>query len=287
MDPHNRGHTPFDRNFRHWFGIAVAFDRRADYPNRESDPSTLPPTLRAIFLMHDRIEKLLAWQDQERRLFNLKKTITDIPAEVEAVKQRLASFVAAEEAAREAVKTSEKTIHRIQMEIDSLRDKIGQTNAKSNDIRDNELYRKLMQTVEEFRQRISDQETLELEEMERLDALKAELAAKKAATEEAKKQVAGEVQDLKTRAENALKQLKSVEGARDESAAAVDPENLRLAQRIVARSVPGKTFNPALVQIHNGNCGGCHMKLTSNALNNAKKGTGVCDTCGAMVYPEG
>ena len=74
---------------------------------------------------------------------------------------------------------------------------------------------------------------------------------------------------------------------RDQAAAACDPDLLRAAQRLVGRSIPGKRFSAALAALHNGNCGACHMKVTTNALNNAKKGTGICENCSTMLYYEG
>ena len=173
------------------------------------------------------------------------------------------------------------------MDIDGLRAKIGESNVKANDLRDNDLYRKLMETIEGFKEQISDLETEELEEMELQDEHKAALKVVQESNAAAKKEIAADVQDLKKRAENVLKQVKEVEAVRDQKASEADPEVLKVAQRLVARSVPGKHFNPALVPVQNGNCGSCHMKLTNNAINHAKKGSGVCDTCGAMIYIEG
>jgi predicted nucleic acid-binding Zn-ribbon protein len=236
--------------------------------------------------MHERIEKLLAWQDLEQRLFNINKTLLGLPAEAASAKERLLAFQAKVEDAKQGVHDSEKRIKKLQMDIDDLNQKIIDANVKSNDIKDNALYRQMMDSIEQFKERISDIETTELEEMEALDAAK---LAQKGAEDDfqaARQAIAGEVKDLKTRAENCAKQIKNVEGARDEAATHVDPELLKVAQRLVARTVPGKRFNAALVPIHNGNCGGCHMKLTANSINDARKGSGKCDTCGAIIYHE-
>jgi predicted nucleic acid-binding Zn-ribbon protein len=63
---------------------------------------------------------------------------------------------------------------------------------------------------------------------------------------------------------------------------------LRVYDRIAVRNMP------AVVAIHGGKCGGCHLKVSSE-VESAARGKGIdplaqlptCDQCGRIVYWEG
>jgi hypothetical protein len=44
----------------------------------------------------------------------------------------------------------------------------------------------------------------------------------------------------------------------------------------------------ALVPVDHGSCGGCHMKLTTQTVNNARRedALAACENCGRLVYAE-
>jgi hypothetical protein len=62
----------------------------------------------------------------------------------------------------------------------------------------------------------------------------------------------------------------------------LDPPSLRLYDRIA------RNGQPVCVPIHDGKCGGCHLKVSGEADSIARKGDqlATCDQCGRIVWWE-
>jgi predicted nucleic acid-binding Zn-ribbon protein len=63
----------------------------------------------------------------------------------------------------------------------------------------------------------------------------------------------------------------------------LDEQTRRLYDRLAIK--PGL---PAVVAIHEGKCGGCHLKISANADSERRKADQVvtCDQCGRIIYGE-
>jgi predicted nucleic acid-binding Zn-ribbon protein len=79
--------------------------------------------------------------------------------------------------------------------------------------------------------------------------------------------------------------LKSMQAEVAAARTPVNPIHLRIYDRVAARNMP------AVVAIHGVNCGGCHLKISSE-VESAVRGKGIdptvalptCDQCGRIVY---
>jgi hypothetical protein len=80
-------------------------------------------------------------------------------------------------------------------------------------------------------------------------------------------------------------ELKSVQGEVAAARVPIDAIKLRVYDRIAVRNMP------AVVALHGGKCGGCHLKVSSE-VESASRGKHfdplaqlpTCDQCGRIVY---
>ena len=122
-----------------------------------------------------------------------------------------------------------------------------------------------------------------------IDEAKKKFAAAEA---ELKTNIAGHETRIRTLREREVNLTTELKAAQAELAAArqpVDPAAIRIYDRVAGRNMP------AVVPIHGGKGGGCHLKVSSE-VESQSRGRGVneagmpalatCDQCGRIVYWE-
>jgi len=90
------------------------------------------------------------------------------------------------------------------------------------------------------------------------------------------------IRDLRTRETSIAGELKQAQAEVAASRTPIDEPSLRIYDRIAARGLP------ACVPIHDGKCGGCHLKVSGESDSDSRKGDklATCDQCGRIVYWE-
>ena len=132
---------------------------------------------------------------------------------------------------------------------------------------------------------IAELEGSELEVMYAVDEARKRFAAAEA---ELKGNIAGHearIAMLRDREKSVAAELAGVRTGVAAAREAVEPFRLRVYDRIATRQLP------AVVPIHAGKCGGCHLKVSSE-VESAARGKQVdplaqlptCDQCGRIVY---
>jgi len=233
------------------------------------------------------IEPLLILQDRDAKRRALEAQLKAVPGDIARVEQKIAAEKAAIESARTEVKELETKKKLIETEIGSAEDKLARYKTQQSLVKKNDEYQALGHQIETASKEISELEGGELEVMYSIDEAKKKFAAAEA---ELKANISGHearIRMLREREVNLAAELKT---AQAEVAAAREPvseSNRRIYDRIAARNMP------AVVAVHGGKCGGCHLKISSE-VDSASRGKGVdfagqlatCDQCGRIVYWE-
>jgi predicted nucleic acid-binding Zn-ribbon protein len=117
--------------------------------------------------------------------------------------------------------------------------------------------------------------------MEQLEAIKKIIQAEEAACKSTVGQLESQIADLEKRGQLIDGQLAELQKSRSELALGVDPAALGLYERIMKSKK-----DAAIVGIHLGNCQGCHIKLTTQTINNVKASDGIvsCTNCARILY---
>jgi predicted nucleic acid-binding Zn-ribbon protein len=233
------------------------------------------------------VESLLILQDRDLKRRGLEAQAKAVPAEIGSVENKIAAEKAAIENARLELKSLEVKKKTLETEIGSTEEKIRLYKTQQLSIRKNDEYQAMGQQIEATQNQINELEGKELEIMYSIDEAKKRFAAAEA---ELKANISGHearIRMLRERDQSLQAELKTAEA---EVAAARQPigePRLRQYDRIAVRNMP------AVVAIHAGKCGGCHLKVSSE-IESASRGKTVdpiaplptCDQCGRIVYWE-
>jgi uncharacterized protein len=233
------------------------------------------------------IETLLILQDRDQKKRGIEAQLRSIPAEIATVENKIAAEKAAIENARAEVKALEVNKKSIENDIGAAEQKLRQYKTNQLSIRKNDEYQALGHQIDNTQREVSELEGKELEVMYAIDEAKKRFAAAEA---ELKANISGHesrIRTLKEREQSLTVELKTAEAEVAAARQPVGEPRLRLYDRIAVRNMP------AIVPVHAGKCGGCHLKVSSE-VESAARGKGsdplellpTCDQCGRIVYWE-
>lgn len=231
------------------------------------------------------IETILILQDRDTRRVALEAQIKAIPVDIALVERNISDEKTALENARTELRELESKKKLLETEIGSAETTLGKYRTQQLAVRKNDEYQALGHEIETVQGQISEFEGRELEIMFAIDGAKKKFAAAEAAS---KQNIVGHearIRTLRERGESLAAELKI---AQDEVGAArlnVGAPWLRAYERMAVRGLP------AVVPIHGGKCGGCHLKVSSEVESAArgKNSDGLpafCDQCNRIVYWE-
>ena len=233
------------------------------------------------------LETLLILQDRDTKRLGLEAQLKAVPGDIARVEQKIAAEKAAIDGARAEVMELETRKKLIETEIGSAEDKLGRYRTQQSLVKKNDEYQALGHQIETAQKEISEFEGKELEVMYAIDEAKKKFAAAEA---ELKANISGHESRIRTLREREVSLAAELRTAQAVVAAAREPvsePNRKIYDRIAARNMP------AVVPVHGGKCGGCHLKISSE-VESASRGKGVdgagmlaiCDQCGRIVYWE-
>jgi uncharacterized protein len=233
------------------------------------------------------IQSLLILQDRDLKRLGLEAQLKAVPGDIARVEQRIAAEKAAIEAARTELRDLEVRKKSIETEIGSAEEKVGRYKTQQLSIRKNDEYQALGHEIATVQGQINELEGKELEIMYAIDEARKKFAA---AEGELKANISGHEARIKTLRERETSLAAELKSAQADVAAARSPVGdlrLRVYDRIAVRNMP------AVVAIHGGKCGGCHLKVSSEVESAARGKTAdplaqlpTCDQCGRVVYWE-
>ena len=233
------------------------------------------------------MEKLLILQDRDTRRLALEAQLKAVPRDIVAIEQKVAGEKNAIEAARTEVKELETKKKLLEGEIGLAEGKLGKYRTQQSQVRKNDEYQALGHEIETTEAAIGALEVQELEVMYSIDEAKKRFAAAEA---QLKANISGHearIRILRERETSLAVELRAAQVEVETARTPVPDSSRRIYDRIAARNMP------AVVAIHAGKCGGCHLKVSSE-VESAARGKGrdsevqlpTCDQCGRIVYWE-
>jgi predicted nucleic acid-binding Zn-ribbon protein len=233
--------------------------------------------------MNPTIEALLILQARDVRVAELTDEQENIPRQVAAVERDLAAKTAQFGELKNKTRLIESERKKIDLEVKSKEAAIVRYKAQQLATRKNEEFAALIHEIEHTQAEISTLEDSELEFMEAYDKGLVEVAAGEKELAQAEAKTKDKKAALQKRAEVTAAELKTTLAQQAEAEKAVPEEVLTRYRRILQSK-----GDVALVPVDHGSCGGCHMKLTTQTVNNARRedALAACENCGRLVYAE-
>ena len=233
--------------------------------------------------MLDEVRALLILQDRDRRLLALAKDLERLPQDEARAKTKLAGDEAAVKKAHDALVDCELRLKRLELDVGTRRTTIQRLKIQQFETRKNEEYQALGHEITRYEKEVDDLETRELELMEEMDGQRAALKAAEAALAHTRTLVNEDLATIAQRRERMEKDCGDLTREREQLATGIPESMLPLYSRLM-KTKDGMAIAP----MHEGKCGGCHMKLIAStvvAVQNAKEMT-RCEDCGRILYTE-
>ncbi|HMO49785.1 MAG TPA: C4-type zinc ribbon domain-containing protein [Kiritimatiellia bacterium] len=227
------------------------------------------------------LEKLLVLQDRDRKLRQLLQETRDIPARKQLIESRLKANRDAHTLAQENLKKNAAQIKSIELEIDSVKETIKKYRAQQGQIKSNDQYRALEREIREQMGRIRELEEREIALMEESEPLKTVVTEREQALQLDEASVETDIKALDERFKHIQTEVEEARKNREGLTEGIDPSWLSRYTRIF-----NNKGDYALVPVENGTCGGCHMKVPPQLVQDAKRGDTMvsCSYCGRLLY---
>lgn len=233
--------------------------------------------------MLDEVRALLILQDRDRRLLALAKDLERLPLDEARAKTKLAGDEAALKKAQEALLDGELRLKRLELDVGTRRTTIQRLKVQQFETRKNEEYQALGHEIVRYEKEVDNLETQELELMEEIDGLRVALKAAEAALAHTRKLVDEDLATIVQRRQRMESERGEITLERDRFAGEISESVLPLYLRLM-KTKDGMAIAP----MHEGKCGGCHMKLIAStvvAVQNSKELT-RCEDCGRILFTE-
>lgn len=227
------------------------------------------------------IEDLLAIQENDRRIIQLRRELQGLPARKTLIEQRMQQTKDALTKAEEELKHGQSVLKQLELETEDLKQKITRMRSQQFEVKTNEEYKVLEREIAESNHKIRGVEDREIEQMERIETLKASVTAARKELDSQGGRIKQELIEADQQGGTLETDLKQLEARRGDLLARVSPEWLSKYERIMKH-----WGDYAVVAVEHGSCGGCHMKLQPQALHDARKASAVCvcTFCGRFLY---
>ena len=232
--------------------------------------------------MASNLDQLIALQEKDRKLLQLRREARNLPEKKKSVEAKLAGALAALEAAKSEMTKATLEIRDIEQAVETLKAQVRKYKSQQFEIRSNEAYRALEDEIRDVNRNINQQEERELVLMEKMESLKQAVADKEAVLAREQETVAVEIAELDRRLERIQADLGEREADRATVAARVEPEWLSRYEVILKNK-----GDAALARVEgSGVCGGCFMKLTPQQVFDIRNTPNMvfCNYCGRMLY---
>lgn len=228
------------------------------------------------------LEPIYALQKKDRKLIKLLREIRDIPQRKGDIEAQLSGSKQKLDTALDSRKHTEATLKEVELEIESLKERVDKYKNQQMDAQTNDQYRAFVKEIGAAEDEIKALEEKEIQLMENLEKGKSIVAECEEKLNGEKAGISDELEELDERVEYLQEKVEGMKGDRKRAAEGCDRALLQKYTRILQNK---KDFAVVLVE-PGGHCGGCHMKLPPQVIHDARNPTKIvgCNFCGRIVY---
>lgn len=232
--------------------------------------------------MKAEIDVLLTIQEKDLKILEIKKKQQSEPQRIETMKNLCADKETELNTAKEAKKDLIVKKEGLENEVEALQEKINKCQLQLYQLKTNQEYRAMEKEIGDYKKSKSDTEDSILEYMEKTEDASLEIANKE---KEVKEREAA-FKEEKVKVDQELKRLeeekKKLEGEKEEEAKKIEAKFYKTYKRIF-KNKKGLSVVPVDKNI----CGGCHMVLPPNVMNEVMKNNNkiiTCESCSRILY---
>lgn len=228
------------------------------------------------------LESIVALQKKDRRLIKIMREIRDIPQRQNDIESQLDGSKKKLETALESKKHTEALLKDVELETEARKEKVTKYKMQQMEAKTNDQYRAFVKEIGVVEAEIKELEDKEIRLMEDLEQGKKIIVSCEKRLVAEKAEIADELEELKERSDELKEQVERLKADRNRAASSCDRDLLQKYSRILNNK---RDFAVVMVE-PGGHCGGCHMKLPPQVINDARNPTKIvaCNFCGRIVY---
>lgn len=231
--------------------------------------------------MQSELEQLLILQDRDQKIKQIRAEVKSVPLQRAQLDSQLLASAAGLEALKLKARHVEVDRKKLELDAGTRTESINRLKTQQYETRKNEEFRAMGNEIERYEKEIRLIEDQELELMEQVDKLKADVAAEEKKTAAGRESIARQMTDLDGKAQTLEVRLQELVKDRAEIASRVDEDVLSRFERLFASK-----GDAAVVALEHEVCTGCHMKITAQTAHRVKGGREIvsCEQCGRILY---
>ena len=228
------------------------------------------------------LEPIVALQKKDRRLIKIMREVRDIPQRKNDIEAQLSGSKQKLETALDSRKHTEATLKELELEVEVCNEKVTKYKTQQMEAKTNDQYRAFVKEIGVVEAEIKELEEKEIQLMEALEQGKAIVEECEARLNGEKEAIADELAELDARAAELDERAERMKADRSRAAESCDKALLQKYTRILNNK---RDFAVVMIE-SGGHCGGCHMKLPPQVVNDARNPTKLvgCNFCGRIVY---
>lgn len=231
--------------------------------------------------MKEQIQQLLLVQSKDIEINFLEKELKQLPEELESFKQNVSLAEGELQKKQEELKKLQVERKEQEVELASKEENIKKCETQLFQVKTNEEYKAMQKQIQDLKFECGLLEDTILETMEKIDKIYAEVKEKEEKVKQEKSVLSQKEKETQEKISEIKSKIENLKNERAKVAENVEPELLSRYERIFTNKM-----DVAVVPVHNNACGGCHMKLPPNVVNEViKSKTGIiCENCSRIMY---
>ena len=227
------------------------------------------------------LQRLIELQELDNTAERLRKRVSEIPSEQQALDARLAQHSASVDAVRQQLAANQSSRREIEKELAAVQTRLSKFKNQLMEVKTNKEYQAMQKEMAHAEEEVSAHETRMLERMVEADALAADLKSAEASLRAEQGIVAGERAKLDAERAADQQQLETTTAERARVAAQIAPDALRVFER-VATTRKGL----AMAEARDGLCSVCHVRLRPQVFNDVRRNDQLiqCESCTRILF---
>lgn len=231
----------------------------------------------------DQLKVLVELQGLDSQIYQLKRELRQKPVQSAGVKAEHQQFADALKKMEEQYKSLEVKRNQMEIELGDKENQIKKLQGQLFQVKTNKEYSALQKEIEGLK---ADKSVLEeeiLKFMEQTDQVKGRLAGERETLRSKESELKGILVKLDEETQKIQASVQQLEAARSALTPTIDPPILSRYERILANKE-----GLALVPVRGQACGGCHMVLPPQMINEIHLATRLipCESCARILYLE-
>ena len=227
------------------------------------------------------IDKLLRLQETDQQILRIKRDLRSIPQKRQELTDQLEKLKGAIQTAKEGLMHEQSAIKDLELEVEATNEMVRKYRRQQMEVKDNESYRALEDEIREANRKVRRSEDQELNMMERLESHQGQMDTKQKELQAEEERILTAIASFDERIVEVQAKGQALIDQRSSLSDGIDEDYLKRYTAIL-----NNKGDVALVTSNNLTCGGCHMKLTPQALHDSKipEKMTLCGFCGRMLY---